>query len=419
MNRLLALGVVLPIVLGAVSLSCNAEHAPDESASAPQPEQPKPHREQQATESSEVTLYDPNPKHLWNRLHQALHVRLTDLGNPEKEQALLPGDQSYHALELDAFLWPNQSTYLRFGQPHKLALAVLDDFLAKDGEKLVREPTKRAFLQRDLWAVFDWTRSWHTDGPGRNLRTRLAKVIQRLALSSEEIKALPNNFAAVAATKKVAGVPADLWDTQGPWVSIGDDNKNPNGARTLTPVHDSFFGGRSAFLVLVQAGASRDQTIKFVRQLNDKGKSSPTQVALVRRMLLIDKEGRIRLTPITESVQMRGETEREFKLDRKDFLGGKTKQSIRRVTEDDRERPEIVFLGGNAGNRPGPILKRCFHCHQGADLNARTQTFSVSVGPVRARPRLIESTVDDEVAKGIRWKHDQFMWGKLQGLWEG
>jgi hypothetical protein len=308
---------------------------------------------------------------------------------------------------------------LRFGEPHETALAVLDEFLAKGGEKLVREPVKRAFLQRDLWAVFDWTRSWHTDVPGRALRTRLAPVIQRLALSPEEIKALPDNFGAVAATNAVGGFPADLWDPRGPWVLIGDDNKNTNGARTLTPVHESFFDGRSAFLVLVQAGESRDQTAKFVRQLNDDGKPFRTQVALVRRMLLIDKEGRIRLTPITETVQMRGEAEREFKLDRKDYLGGKTNQSIRRVTEDDRERAEIVFLGRNAGDRPAPILKSCFHCHQGGDLNVRTQTFSVSVGPLRARPRLIESTADDEVTKGIHWKYDQFMWGKLQGLWEG
>jgi hypothetical protein len=418
MNRLLSLGAALLIVLGAVSPGCNSGQFPDVSASAPQEEQPKPNREQPPTESSEVTLYDPDPNHLWNRLHQALHVRLTDLGNAEKEQALLPGDQSYHALELDAFLWPNRSTYLRFGEPHKAALAVLDEFLAKGGEKLVREPAKRAFLQRDLWAVFDWTRSWHTDVMGRNLRSRLATVIQRVALSPEEIKALPDNFAAVAATKQVGGFPADLWDPKGPWVLIGDDNKNTNGPRTLTPVHESFFGGRSAFLVLVRAGESRDQTLKFVRQLHDDGKF-PTQVALVRRMLLIDKGGRIRLTPITETVQMRGDTEREFKLDRKDFLGGKTKQSIHGVTEDDRERAEIVFLGENAGDRPTSILKSCFHCHQGGDMNSRAQVFSARVGPMRARPRLIASTPDDEVTKGIRWKYDQFMWGKLQGLWEG
>jgi hypothetical protein len=408
------------MVLGAVAVDSNSEYAPGVSPSASQPERPKPGREQQPTESSEVTLYDPDPKHLWNRLHQALHVRLTDLSNPEKEQALLPGDQSSHALELDAFLWSNRSTFLRFGQPHKTALAVLDEFLAIDGAKLVQEPTKRALLQRDLWAVFDWTRSWHTDGPGRSLRTRLAKVIERLALSPEEIKALPDNFAAVAATTKVAGFPADLWDTQGPWVLIGDDNKNTNGARTLTPVHESFFGGRSAFVVLVKAGASRHQTIRFVQQKDDKGKSFPAQVALVRRMLLIDQEGRIRLTPITEAVQMRGEgAEREFKLDRKEFLAGNTKQSLLRVTEDDRERAEIVFLGNNAGNGPTSVLKSCFQCHQGNDMNSRTQIFSVRVGAMRAPPRLIHSTLDDEVAKSIRWKYDQFMWGKLQGLWEG
>jgi hypothetical protein len=420
MNRLLILDAALPIVLGAVALGSSSEYAPGVSPSASQPEQPKAGREQQRTESSELSLYDPDQKHLWNRLHQALHVRLTDLGNPEKEQALLPGDQSSHALELDAFLWPNRSTFLRFGQPHKTALAVLDEFLAIDGEKLVREPTKRAVLQRDLWAVFDWTRSWHTDGPGRSLRTRLVKVIERVALSPEQIKALPDNFAAVAATNKVEGFPADLWDTQGPWVLIGDDNKNTNGARTLTPVHESFFGGRSAFVVLVKAGASRGQTIKFMQQINDNGKAAPAQSALVRRMLLIDQEGRVRLTPITESVQIRGESaEREFKLDRKDFLAGKSQQSIHRVTEDDRERAEIVFLGSNAGDRPTLILKSCFHCHQGGDMNSRTQAFSARVGPMRAQPRLIDSTLDDEVAKSIRWKYDQFMWGKLDGLWEG
>jgi hypothetical protein len=417
MNRLVTLVAALPLVLAALSPAQNSVRAPE--AAATQPQQPKRSGEQQRTGLSDLTLYDPDPKHLWNRLHQAIHVRLTDMGNAQKEQPLLPGDQSSHALELDAFLWPNRSTYLRFGQPHKTALAVLDEFLAKDGEKLIREPIKRAFLQRDLWAVFDWTRSFHSDGPGRNLRTRLARVIRRLALSPQEIKALPDNFAAVAATKKVEGFPGDLWDTRGPWVLIGDNNKNTNGARTLTPVHESFFGGRSAFLVLVRAGAGRDQSIKFVRESKDKDKSSPTQVALVRRMLLIDKKGRIRLTPITESVRMRGDgAEQEFKLDRKDILAGKTKQSIRRVTEGDRERAEIVFLGANAGDRPTSILKSCFHCHQGGDMNSHTQVFSARVGPARGRPRLIESTVDDELAKSIRWKYDQFMWGKLQGIWE-
>jgi hypothetical protein len=365
-------------------------------------------------------MYNPDPNHLWNRLHQALHVRLTDLGNAEKEQPLLPGDQSHHAFELDAVFWPNRSTYLRFGEPHKAALAVLDEFLAKDEEKLVREPIKRAFLQRDLWALFDWTRSWHTDVPGRELRTRLARVIQRLALSAEEIKALPDNFAAVAATKKLPGFPVDLWDTRGPWVLIGDDNKNTYGARTITPVHDSFFDGRSTFLVFLRADDSREKTIKFLKQLNENGQPPPARAALVRRMLLIDTQGRIRLSPITETVQIRGDVaEQEFKLNRKDLLEGKIGQSIHHVADSDTERPDILFMGFNAGNNPEPILKSCFHCHQGSDLNSHTQIFSERAGLRRTRPRLIESTRDDEAAKCIRWKSNQFMWGKLQGLWEG
>jgi hypothetical protein len=370
---------------------------------------------------SRVTLYDADPAHLWNRLHEALHVRLTDMNNAEKEQTLLPGDQSHHAYELDAVLWPNRSTLLRFGEPHKTALAVLDEFLVKDGEKLVKEPINRAFLQRDLWALFDWTRSWHSDVPGRDLRTRLARVIQRIALSPEEVKALPNNFAAVGATKKLEGFPVDLWDTRGPWVLIGDDNKNTYGARTITPVHDSFFGGRSSFFVFIRAGESRDKTIQFIKQLNEDSKPQPAaRLALVRRMLLIDNQGRIRIAPITETVQIRGDVaQQEFKLNRKDFLEGKIKQSIHRETDDDTERPDILFMGFNAGNRPESILKSCQHCHQGGDLNSHTQNFSERAGPKRTRPRLIDSTLENEATKSIRWKSDQFMWGKLQGLWEG
>jgi hypothetical protein len=275
-------------------------------------------------------------------------------------------------------------------------------------------------LQRDLWALFDWTRSWHSDVPGRDLRARLARAIRRVALSPEEIKALPDNFAAVAATNKLAGFPADLWDTRGPWVLIGDDNKNTYGARTITPVHDSFFGGRSTFFVFILAGDGREKTTQFVKQLDEKSVPPPARFALVRRTLLIDNQGRIRLAPITETVQIRGDAaEQEFKLNRRDFLGGKVQQSIHGETDTDTERPDILFMGRNAGDVPAPTLKSCFHCHQGGDLNSRTQNFSEQAGPMRTRPRLIASTLEDEAAKSIRCKSDQFMWGKLQGLWEG
>jgi hypothetical protein len=157
-----------------------------------------------------------------------------------------------------------------------------------------------------------------------------------------------------------------------------------------------------------------------MEQLNENSKPAPARFALVRRTLLIDNQGRIRLTPITEKVQIRGDVaEQEFKLNRKDFLEGKIKQSIHRESDDDNERPDILFMGRNAGHHPEPILKSCFGCHQGGDLNSHSQNFSERAGPMRTRPRLIDSTLEDEATKSIRWKSDQFMWGKLQGLWEG
>ncbi len=91
-----------------------------------------------------VTIYDPDPNHLWNRLHRALWVRSG------------PDGKEYGHDRLDPLLWM-ETRYLLEGEPHEKAIAVLDEFLAMPGEKLVNDPLKRAILQRDLWAVFDWT----------------------------------------------------------------------------------------------------------------------------------------------------------------------------------------------------------------------------------------------------------------------
>ena len=276
--------------------------------------------------------------------------------------------------------------------------------LARD-ESATQEPIRQAFLHVYGRFSIDEIYPWMCRG---ETWTRLARVIQRCAFAGRS--RLPDSFATPLPESR--DFPAACGCRA--LVLIGGDDKSGQqdaNARSRDFLMDPVSGIRAC-------GRCSDQTIKLLQQVNDEGRSSPMQVALVRRMLLIDKEGRIRLTPITEMVQMRGETEREFKLDRKDLLWGKTNLSLHQVTEDDRERPEIVFLGSNLNDHPALILKSCFRCHQGGDLNSRTQNFSERVGPMRARPRLFESTLKDEVAKGIRWKNNQLMSGKLQGLWE-
>src|SRR6185436_6850978 len=103
--------------------------------------------------------------------------------------------------ELDPLLWI-QTKYLLSGPANRQAITLLDEFLSTPAEKTINDPLKRAMLQRDLWAIFDWTtacneclqQSTNTAAAKLNLQTRLVQAIKRLALSQEQIAALPDTF---------------------------------------------------------------------------------------------------------------------------------------------------------------------------------------------------------------------------------
>src|SRR5271154_4547746 len=141
--------------------------------------------------SGTVTIYDPDPGHIWNRLHATFFVR-EDL----PETALLPD-------ALDPPFWYH-TTYLLTQPSHKNALRVLDEFLQTHADNLIRDPVKRAILQRDLWAVFDWSagRALGSDEERRELQGRLGEALQRLALTHGQIGSLPDNYAQAVASEE-------------------------------------------------------------------------------------------------------------------------------------------------------------------------------------------------------------------------
>jgi hypothetical protein len=173
-----------------------------------------------------TTLYDPDPKHLWNRLHQALHIRFRD-GDGDRD-APVSADQKFDPNDLDPFFWDRHHPYMLSGPGHREALTLLDEFLDKKGEGLVKEPLKRALLQRDLWALFDWAAD--PDWPKRDekkrfvkergeLQSRLGRVLRRLALSAAEIDQLPDNYAAAVKApprSKPSGIPRSSKQTGSP-----------------------------------------------------------------------------------------------------------------------------------------------------------------------------------------------------------
>jgi hypothetical protein len=352
-----------------------------------------------------TTVYDPDPGHLWNRLHEAL------LERPD-------GGATADPWELDPFVWQRRP-YGDKGERYRRAVSVLDEFVGKRGERLITDPRKRALLQRDLWALFDklapsrlLVAAGNTDAE-TELAVRIAKILPRLALTADQIKGLPDNYAeAVAAGMFPRRFDANrLWDADGPWVLLGSEERLP-----LARTHVEFFDGRSAFFVFLRLPGGREQTRKYIAELRPSGTAPDlpdgrAHFALVRQMQLIDDRGRITLAPVVETLQLRGTGEQEYKLNRKDFLAGKP--GLAPVGPDERERAYLTFLGRNAGNGRARVRDTCAQCHH----PERIESFVRYLPPAQSvRPGMKASTRDEEALRAWVWKKERYEWGLLQGL---
>jgi hypothetical protein len=354
-----------------------------------------------------TAIYDPDPEHLWNRLHAAL-------------RALIKGAETSDPWELDPFLWRHDA-YEFSGEAQKTALNVLDEFIAKDGHTLLKDPLQHALLQRDLWALFDSPAlpRWPAKkDPQMELAARLTRIIPRLSLTAEEIKKLPNNYAEAVAAKEASFLPANLWKPQGPWVLLGDEAHLP-----LALTHVEFLGGRSTFFVFLRLPEGREQTLRFLDELRKRVPNAEppplpagTEVALVRQMQLIDDRGKPVTTNVTESLQLRGERALELKLSRRAFLA--RKPSLKLIGEDDRERDYLLFLGNNAGQGPSKVLGSCFHCHQGKGIHSVLSygRFKPLFMIPTAKPSLIAAKRQEIEMWSRQWKGNRYDWGLLQGM---
>jgi hypothetical protein len=400
-------------------------------------------------------------------LYAALYVRITDDGISHGQD------------ELDPLLWEN-STYLLTEPRYQQVLGLLNEFLDRPGEKLIAHPLKRALLQHDLWAVFDWladptvehvAKTAHLGAQRRALRNRLAPVIRRLALSVEQIEKLPDNYSVAVASEayppkqdaahaEKAFLPRDLFDGHGPWVHFqtGGGKPYPFGKPTaLTHVH--FVGGRSAFFVFMNLPGGRQATLDFMQELNafpkpdasrgnrTAGSSNPglpppppsgTNLALVRQMMLIDDKGEMRPTRLVESVQIRivnPITENndfyEFTIHRKELFdsnnglrAGKSDQVMIPLFNHTHEAdifgfPNRVRMLREAATkrvRTEPITENLRL--DCVPCHKRQEVVSTNAFFHDRPPGLTASERASEVERTMRWKREKSQWGLLQGLTE-
>jgi hypothetical protein len=404
-----------------------------------------------------VAIYDPNPTHLWNRLHSVLFIR-EDLPDTK----LVPDS-------LDPPLW-GSTRYLLTAPSNERVLRILDEFLQTHAERLIQDPVKRAILQRDLWAVFDWTVARVPEQPGKSaynnerqeLQARLAEVMRRLALTPEEIHSLPNNYERAVVSGQFAKeydpqhpdlpfLPPDLFDLLGgPWVALyaQGPSSEPVAAR-----HVSTFS-RSSFVVFVRLPGGRKATFDYFQTLWDfpqpwiprqheqtiENPDLPqfpagTQVALVRQMMLFDNRGNLEGTPITESVQIRvyrtvpTQDFYEIRLSRPQLFANRT-GGLRAAGRNEKEFFILSAFGPDEGtpNQYTPldkyplILETCVTCHRGGgitSLNSRGHLLKpywlnheYSAGAYGPDHKWWEETQD------MGWKQNRYEWGLLNGYWK-
>ncbi|MBI2823960.1 MAG: hypothetical protein HYX69_04625 [Planctomycetia bacterium] len=390
-------------------------------------------------------VFDAGPQHPWNRVHRALFTRTTQDGATYDQDGLEPP-------------FVPTSKFLTEGASHELAIQELDAFLADSADALIKDPLKRAVLQRDLWAVFAMTADGDRprQAERRALELRLAQVMRRVALSANEIAALPDNLAAAVDASTLAGdydprrpersfLPAGLFDEGGPWVVVGNRWRHDHLA---APSHAKFAKGRSAFLILLRLSEGREATKAYLQKLEDARQKrgngevlvgeTPqippgTQVALVRRTLLIDSTGTVRTTPLVENVQIRVYEDLkkpdvfELVLDRRALFAGRggglrpvgrnetayyalpAGVLLRPDDRSDRDPLEMPNL------RPAPaVMKSCIVCHGGHGIYGFQSLF---VDHFDTFP-LYATSEQGQIESTLAATQHSYAWGLLMGLWE-
>ena len=384
-----------------------------------------------------IRRYDADPGHPWNRLHRALFIRTS------------PGGRE-HTHGLDPLLW-NRSKFLLEPPVHERAVATLDEFLATDVQSAA--PVERLTLQRDLWAAFDqlaWMPGHLHDArhepAAKALRVRLAEGIAKLALSPEQVAALPDTYRDAIAAKEFPTahdpdhsdrpfLPPDLLDVTGPWVSLGRGVWPPVGR-----VHAAEVSNRAAFLVFIRLPEGREATLTFLKGLGKQPALVPqgTHVALMRRALAVAAHGKAVVTPVLESIQLRvyGEGGKqdvcELLLDHDRLFAGRS--ALRAVTPD--EPFEFTMFRDNIdpleprGKDPAPVtevqphqrvtvLRSCITCHHGADTRS-VMSIGMRQPELRDRDEFfpMEMRLTTELNNTPDLKHRQYDWGLLQGYLE-
>jgi hypothetical protein len=169
-------------------------------------------------------------------------------------------------------------------------------------ESTKRTPVQRALMQADLWAAYDVLNAspaFRRSDRAALLENRsqllalTARLIRKIALTSEDIQSLPNNF---EARVKQPFLPRLLEGEEG-WIEI---------QWTPDRIHDAAADNRRAARVFFKPLSLTDRKA-FLQDLRASNRPADKlqAVALAIQLLLVTDQGQVIPSPIINAVQLR------------------------------------------------------------------------------------------------------------------
>lgn len=416
-----------------------------------------------------LPLYDADPGHLWNRIFSVLYVRSSNLPDA-------PGGKPIQRIEggdvIDFLAW-GRTTYWSSPEVFNRLNPLLDEFLGQGGATMIDEPLRRAVFLRDLWAAFDHLvernirrlGSLETRRRRDELCRKLARAIQSLALTSDEMESLPDTYAVALDSQSFVPdhrfdasrnyLPHGLLSEPHEWVEIDfyQPDLHEDLADRFITLHTRAYRGRSYFRIFYRFPGGRAQLTEYLRRLDAKGvdwrqaaqngfidlrEDSPqfpagTEFALVQFMMTLDEQLHPAPTKIVESIRLRvyrnvdgsseppTNTERgmnalEYTLKRRLLFDDLRNGGLNREP-DKMPAYRVIFQGPQSPDwgydRRKPLVRQCADCHtspKGTRAGVRSVPSIVNMGGFDAGAQLgiavplAAEHSDVRARRAVRWK---------------
>ncbi len=386
----------------------------------------------------DVTIFDKDPTHLWNRVYRALYVRV------DSHQCFKGFDVAF------PYLFIGTEKYVE-GSSLNGMLQVLDEFNANQtGSKLNSNLLAKALMQRSLLHVYHW--AWNaayepSPVSGRDIGAsaksgaaslvkRLVPAIRSLALTASQIKDLPDNLVQAENSQKYQGIDPNREQDQRSYLPQGIANDGA-GFSVLSakdgpaaPTHFKNFWYSSAFFSSISIPGGPSATHDFINRLEKfsnkmipqsgakpfRNPATPqfpdqTRVALVSRAILLSQEGTAVVSPIVELVQARvynsvGETTRlpdpgqlalEFELSQAELLNGDETGGLKPVSASHTDYQRFLALGDplESGGSEDAVFRGCLSCHAQQDLSGKNN--AAGIHTVHTYTRLLSGEIAAEL----------------------